>query len=67
MNDIFGSPADERQIKNLVAKTHESKTCKSVLSFGLIARFLSPGIIPKLLKQVLEVYTERLLLTVSFT
>ena len=56
MNDIFGSPADERQIKNLVAKTHESKTCKSVLSFGLMARFLSPSVIPKLLKQVLEVY-----------
>ncbi len=55
MNDLFGTPAEEREIKDIVTKTPESKVCKSVLTFGLVARFLSPSLIPKLLKPIKEV------------
>ena len=53
--DIFGPPSEEREVQDIVSKTPEAKTCKSVLTFGLVARFLSPGLIPKLIKPVKEV------------
>ena len=55
IKDLFGTPAEERGVKEVISKIPEGKNCKSGLTFGLIARFLSPSLLPTLLQPVKEV------------
>eukprot|EP00731_Ephydatia_muelleri_P001007 Em0001g1007a len=55
--DLFGLPAEEREIGELVAKIPESKTPQSLNTYEITAQYLSPHLLPDLLsvpKQVLE-------------
>ena len=53
--DLFGHQSDEREVDILISKTPEGKKCKSSHSYGLVARFVSPSLLPSLIQPVQEV------------
>ena len=53
LDDVFGTPAEEREA--VVFKVPESRSPQSLNSFELLARFLSPSLLPSLLEPVKEV------------
>ena len=53
LDDLFGTPAEEREA--VVIKVPESRSPQSLNSFELLARFLSPSLLPSLLEPVKEV------------
>jgi hypothetical protein len=55
IEDLFGTPAEERESGENVAKIPESKTPQSYNSYEILAQFLSPRLIPDLLTPVREV------------
>ena len=55
MEDLFGVPAEEREAGESVAKIPEGKNPQSSKSFGIMAQFLSPRLLPQLLSPVKEV------------
>ena len=55
VEDLFGVPAEERESGENVAKIPESKSPQSLNSYELVARFLSPRLVPDLLAPVREV------------
>ena len=55
IEDIFGTPAEERESGENVAKIPESKTPQSYNCYEIVAQFLSPRLIPDLLTPVREV------------
>ena len=55
MEDLFGTPAEERESTENIAKIPESKTPQSYNSYEIVSRFLSPRLLPDLLVPVKEV------------
>ena len=55
VEDLFGVPAEERESGENVAKIPESKSPQSYNSYELVARYLSPKLLPDLLSPVKEV------------
>ena len=55
VEDLFGAPAEERECGENVTKIPESKSPQSLASYEIVARFLSPGLVPELLSPVKEV------------
>ena len=55
IEDLFGTPAEERESGENVAKIPESKTPQSYNCYEIVAQFLSPRHIPDLLTPVREV------------
>ena len=55
IEDLFGTPAEERESGENVAKIPESKTPQSYNCYEILAQFLSPQLIPDLLTPVREV------------
>ena len=55
--DLFGSPAEERESGEGVAKIPESKTPQSYNTYEIVARYLSPKLVPQLLAPIKEVCT----------
>ena len=55
IEDLFGTPAEERESGENVAKIPESKTPQSYNSYEILAQFLSPWLIPDLLTPIREV------------
>ena len=55
VEDLFGVPAEEREAGVSVARIPESKNPQSYNSYGLVAQFLSPGLLPQLLAPIKEV------------
>ena len=55
MEDLFGVPAEERESGENVAKIPESKSPQSFNSYEIVARFLSPHLVPDLLAPLREV------------
>ena len=55
VEDLFGMPAEEREVGESVAKIPESKSPQSYNSYCLVAQFLSPDQVPQLLAPVKEV------------
>ena len=53
--DLFGAPAEERESGEGVAKIPESKSPQSYNTYEIVARYLSPGLVPKLLAPIKEV------------
>jgi len=53
--DLFGAPAEERESGEGVAKIPESKSPQSYNTYEIVARFLSPGLVPDLLAPIKEV------------
>ena len=58
IEDLFGSPAEERESGENVAKIPESKSPQSLNSYEIVARYLSPRLLPDLLFPVKEVRGE---------
>lgn len=57
MEDLFGLPAEEREVGEAIARIPESKTPQSLASYEIAAQFLSPKLIPDLLAPVKQVHT----------
>ena len=57
-DDLFGTPAEERESGENVAKIPESKTPQSYNSYEIVSQFLSPKLLPDLLSPVKEVGTK---------
>ena len=55
LEDLFGVPAEEREAGESVARIPEAKSCQSSRSYGIVAQFLSPGLLTRLLSPVQEV------------
>lgn len=55
VEDLFGVPAEERESGENVAKIPESKSLQSYNTYEIMARFLSPKLLPDLLSPVKEV------------
>ena len=53
--DLFGAPAEERESGECVAKIPESKSPQSYNTYEIVARYFSPGLVPKLLAPIKEV------------
>ena len=55
VEDLFGTPAEERESGENVAKIPESKTPQSFNCYEICAQFLSPHLVPDLLAPAREV------------
>ena len=55
LRDLFGSPAEEREVKEVICKTPEGRSTQSYNTYELAAKFLSPSLLPELLRPVKEV------------
>ena len=55
IDDLFGAPAEEREVGEIVAKVSESKVPQSYNSYEIVAQFLSPRLLPDLLAPVKQV------------
>ena len=55
IEDLFGTPAEERESGENVAKIPDSKTPQSYNCYEILAQFLSPQLIPDLLTPIREV------------
>ena len=55
MEDLFGSVAEERREGEIVSKLPEARTSQSTKSYEIFAMFLSPSLLPQLLKPLKEV------------
>ena len=55
--DLFGVPAEEREAGEAVAKIPESKAPQSYNSYEVVAKFVSPRLLPQLLAPVKQVWS----------
>lgn len=55
MEDLFGSVAEERREGEIASKLPEARTSQSIKSYEIFAMFLSPSLLPQLLKPLKEV------------
>ena len=55
MEDLFGSAAEERREGEIASKLPEARTSQSTKSYEIVAMFLSPSLLPQLLKPLKEV------------
>ena len=55
MEDLFGSAAEERREGEIGSKLPEARTSQSTKSYEIFTMFLSPSLLPQLLKPLKEV------------
>ena len=55
MEDLFGSVAEERREGEIASKLPEARASQSIKSYEIFAMFLSPSLLPQLLKPLKEV------------
>ena len=55
MEDLFGSVEEERREGEIASKLPEARTSQSTKSYEIFAMFLSPSLLPQLLKPLKEV------------
>ena len=65
MEDLFGSVAEERREGEIASKLPEARTSQSVKSYEIFTMFLSPSLLPQLLKPLKEVLIVPLQVTFS--
>jgi U3 small nucleolar RNA-associated protein 20 len=54
VRDLFDGPAEEREVDEFISKISEGKKCKSLHTYGMVVRFLSPSLIPEFLQPIKE-------------
>lgn len=55
VGDLFGVAAEERREGEIASKLPEARASQSVKSYEMLAMFLSPSMLPQLLKPLKEV------------